>query len=214
MGDDGERPCIWVLAGTNGAGKSSIGGAAITAHGLHFFNPDEAARRLRAANPGLDAHKANSEAWEVGRGLLQRAIAQRKNYAFETTLGGATITGLLRQAAQAGLDVRIWYAGLDSPELHLARVQARVRKKGHDIGEDVIRARFDTSREHLIALLPHLAELYVYDNSRDRDPDDGLTPQPRLLLHCVGGRVVGPPDLAATPAWAKPIVAAALKLQR
>jgi hypothetical protein len=26
------------------------------------------------------------------------------------------------------------------------------------------------------------------------------------------GRIVGPPDLTATPAWAKPIVAAALEL--
>jgi hypothetical protein len=34
-----------------------------------------------------------------------------------------------------------------------------------------------------------------------------------LVLQMEGGRIVGPSDLSATPGWAKPIVAAALKLQ-
>ena len=33
---------IYVLAGCNGAGKSSIGGAALRDSGVEFFNPDEA----------------------------------------------------------------------------------------------------------------------------------------------------------------------------
>jgi hypothetical protein len=33
-----------------------------------------------------------------------------------------------------------------------------------------------------------------------------------LVLHMDRGRIVGPSDLASTPAWAKPIVAAALEL--
>ena len=45
-------PRIYVLAGTNGAGKSSIGGAMIREAGSEYFNPDEAARRIRAANLG------------------------------------------------------------------------------------------------------------------------------------------------------------------
>jgi predicted ABC-type ATPase len=44
-------PVIYVLAGVNGAGKSSIGGAAIRENGAEYFNPDEAARRIADANP-------------------------------------------------------------------------------------------------------------------------------------------------------------------
>jgi predicted ABC-type ATPase len=46
-----EVPCIYVLAGTNGAGKSSVGGAAIREKGADYFNPDEATRRIRSTNP-------------------------------------------------------------------------------------------------------------------------------------------------------------------
>ena len=38
------RPCILVLAGVNGAGKSSVGGALLAEHGLAWFNPDSYAR--------------------------------------------------------------------------------------------------------------------------------------------------------------------------
>ena len=53
---------IWVLAGTNGAGKSSIGGAMIRAAGADYFNPDEAARRIQDANPGTSISDAKTNA--------------------------------------------------------------------------------------------------------------------------------------------------------
>ncbi len=75
-------PRIYVLAGVNGAGKSSIGGAAVRACGGEYFNPDEAARQLLAANPKLTQTDANSTAWKHGRRLLERAIAERLTFAF------------------------------------------------------------------------------------------------------------------------------------
>jgi predicted ABC-type ATPase len=202
---------IYVLAGTNGAGKSSIGGEALREAGVEFFNPDEAARRIRVAQPDLTQTEANSAAWHQGRRLLETAIGNQLDFAFETTLGGETITELLERAAEAGLEVRIWYAGLDGPPLHLERVRQRVAKGGHDIPEADVRRRYDQSRLNLIRLLPRLAELRVYDNSAEGDPDAGRVPAPRLLLHWRSGRIVSPRDFSATPEWAKPILAAAMK---
>jgi predicted ABC-type ATPase len=209
---DGPRaPRIYVLAGTNGAGKSSIAGAMLLRQRVEYFNPDEAARRIRAANPGISQTQANGAAWHEGKRLLERAIAERLDFAFETTLGGRTITALLERAAARGFEVRIWYVALNGPELHIARVRARVAKGGHDIPEPRIRERYDASRLNLIRLLPSLSELWVYDNSKDADPDAGVAPEPRLVLHVRHGAVVGPRDLARTPEWAKAIVAAVIK---
>ena len=121
-----DPPCIYVLAGTNGAGKSSIAGARFRESGSDYFNPDEAARRVLAANPGLGLDEANSAAWHHGRRLLERTIAARLTFACETTLGGNTITALLGEALSAEIDVRIWYVGLDTVERHIARVRRRV----------------------------------------------------------------------------------------
>jgi predicted ABC-type ATPase len=201
-----QRPCIWVLAGTNGAGKSSIGGALLRESGGDYFNPDEVARALRTRAPKLTQTEANALAWQLGVKQLGRAIHEGLDYFMETTLGGSTITELLEQALEAGHDVRVWYVGLRDVELHLARVAARVQDGGHDIPEADIRRRFDRSRLNLIALLPQLAELKLYDNSLEASPARGRAPQPKLVLSWQEARIIAPKDLSKTPGWAKPIV--------
>ena len=205
-------PRIYVLAGVNGAGKSSVGGAAFRSFGADYYNPDEAARALMAAHPGLEQAQANSAAWHRGRRLLERAIAEGLDYAFETTLGASTMPRLLSEAADKGIEVYVWYAGLATPELHLARVRSRVRRGGHDIPETDIRRRYEHSRLNLVQLLPKLAALRLYDNSAEADPAAGHTPRPVLVLHVERRKILNPRDLARAPDWAKPIVAAAMKL--
>jgi predicted ABC-type ATPase len=199
------------LAGANGAGKSSIAGAMVRRAGGDYFDPDEAARRIRAANVRITQEDANSAAWLEGTRLLRRAIAERLNFAFETTLGGRTITALLEEAALNGALVYVWYAGLTSPDLHVARVRERVARGGHAIREETIRRRYDSSRLNLIRLLPHLAELRLYDNSEEANPQHGIAPEPALLLHSSNGAVVSMRRLRDIPSWAKPIVAVALR---
>lgn len=206
-----EPPRIYVLAGVNGAGKSSVGGAALRETGADYFNPDEATRRILGAQPGLSLDEANSRAWLEGKRLLERAIHEHLDFAFETTLGGNTMTQLLETALAKGLEVRVWFVGLESPELHVKRVRAHVAKGGHDIPEATIRERFDRSRLNLIRLLPHLTELRVFDNSSEGDPARGRRPRTRLLLHCVMGVVQETCALDEVPGWAKPIVASALR---
>lgn len=205
------RPVLFVLAGVNGAGKSSIGGYLLQRAGLDWFNPDTFARELVAA--GLEQTEANGLAWQEGMRRLDEALAAGRAYAFETTLGGDTVAARLADAA-CSHDVMVWYCGLASPEHHLARVKARVAVGGHDIPEAKIRERWIRSRENLIALMPCLAALQVWDNSAEVAPGEPI-PDPCLLLRVEGRRVTWPQNLAglqATPEWAKPLVEAALAL--
>jgi predicted ABC-type ATPase len=211
----GHRPVLYVLAGVNGAGKSSIGGQLLRQRGLEYFNPDEFARAL-ASQAGHSIEQSNAEAWLFGKERLERAIAEGRNHAFETTLGGNTIPQLIRDAADAGHRVVVWYCGLTSAELHVERVRQRVAAGGHDIPEAMIHRRWRRSRENLIALMPRLADLRVFDNSRPRDPQTGNLPPPIEVLRLRQGRVAYPPPdrLTNTPEWARPIVEAALQLER
>src|SRR5205814_8785490 len=127
---------IDVIAGVNGSGKSSIGGAAFRENGGEYYNPDEVARKLMAANPTLTQVDANTAAWDQGVKLLKRAIAERKDFVFETTLGANTIPRLLAQAASQGIEIYIWDVGLSSAELHSERVLSRMRRAVHDIPDD------------------------------------------------------------------------------
>ena len=200
---------ILVLAGVNGAGKSSLLGMMLAKDGATWFNPDAFTRQLVERGWPLD--EANATAWQEGTRRLRAAMADDVDYAFETTLGANTIPALLREAS-ARHEVSIWFCGLENVELHLQRVAERVANGGHDIPEGKIRQRFDSSRMNLVELLPHLTALHVYDNSRPADADGQV--EPLLVLEVERGQILCPAtqeEFAQVPEWAKPIVWAALK---
>jgi len=207
------RPVLYVLAGVNGAGKSSIGGHLLEREGLTWFNPDTFARQLKAAT-GCDQETANAQAWQESMRRLEDAIARGANHAFETTLGGTSVTAKILQATKTHA-VLIWFCGLSSPELHIARVAARVTAGGHPIPEEKIRERYPLAQMNLIKLMPHAAYIKVYDNSAEAAAD-GTVPDPALVFEMENGRIISPaPDdlnaLQRAPEWTKPILEAALR---
>jgi len=206
------RPVLFVLAGVNGAGKSSIGGHLIEQQRVTWFDPDAFARELIASS-GCDQATANAHAWRESLRRLDEALAGGYSHAFETTLGGRTVAARIATATQTH-DVIMWFCGLALPELHVARVRARVAAGGHDIPEARIRDRFPRALRNLIALMPSLAHLQVYDNTAEVDAGSPI-PDPALVLEMRDGRLVWPGTddvdaLRRTPDWAKPLMEAAL----
>ena len=118
----------------------------------------------------------------------------------------------LHQAIKAGLKIYIWYVGLASPELHIARVRARVGRGGHEIPEAKIRERYPKSLANLVSFIGVAAQVHLFDNSAESA--NGL-PQTMRVFRMRGERIIEP-DLETlmvqTPNWAKPVVAAAVKV--
>lgn len=206
------RGRIVVAAGTNGAGKSVIAGEFLAARAEGaYFNPDLAAKAMMDRD-GLALAEANARAWNLGFELLNRSIERNQDFSFETTLGGNSITQALMRAAACGLEVLIFYVGLDSLERHIDRVAARVIRGGHAIAANKIRERYPKSLANLIKLLACASEVRVYDNSAESE--DGR-PRARLVFSMSQKRIVKPAldELIATaPEWSKPIVAAAIRI--
>lgn len=203
---------ITVLAGVNGAGKSSILGMSYENKGAYYFNPDEAARILLQKRTVTDQIVANSRAWEIGYQRLNTAIDLDENFAFETTLGGNKIFQALMRAVTLQREVQVSFVGLATPELHIQRVAERVNRGGHPIDEAKIRERWETSRANMVELIASCHSASVFDNSL---PLIGGKPQTVCLFRMQQGVfLTGPtPDM---PEWAKPLAAAAMKraLQR
>lgn len=206
------RGRIVVAAGANGAGKSVVAGEFLAARAAgSYFNPDLAAKAI-VARDSLTLAEANARAWNLGFELLNRSIERNEDFSFETTLGGNSMTQALMRAAASGLDVLIFYVGLDSPERHIARVAARVMRGGHPITAEKIRERYPKSLANLIKLLGCASEVRVYDNSAESE--DG-SPRVRLVFSMSQQRIVKPrlDELVATaPDWSKPVVAAAIRI--
>ena len=88
------------------------------------------------------------------------------------------MTNLLFEALDSGLEVAVFFVGLVSADLHLARVRSRVVAGGHDIPEAKVLQRYTSSIANLVRLAPRLTELRVFDNSADADPKVGQRPRP------------------------------------
>lgn len=197
---------ITIIAGVNGAGKSSVAGASIRLAAGEYFNPDEVARQLQSEDTSLSVYDANSKAWKIGYDQLVYAIKQDIDYTYETTLGGNSITQRLQEAIESGVQVRIFYVGLSSPELHIERVKYRVSKGGHDISEEKIRERYVSSIHNMMRLLPGCEQVVVYDNST---PMNENQPELKKLFTVNAGRITIVERMM--PLWAKPLAATGLK---
>jgi predicted ABC-type ATPase len=155
--------CV-IVAGPNGAGKTTFAREYLPkdAAVVNFVNADLIAGGLSPFRPELAALAAGRLVLKE----LDRLVAARADFAFESTLSGTGYAQRLRRWKAAGYRIEIVYLRVTSPHLSLRRIAARVRQGGHDVpARDVLR-RFDRSRRNFETVYRPLADAWaVYDNS-------------------------------------------------
>ncbi len=136
------RPLMTVLAGTNGAGKSTI--TSVFLQHLYLgevIDADAIAKEINPASP----EKAN---WAAGREVIKRVekcIHTQRGFSVETTLAGGNAVRQMQTAKNHGFEITLYYVALSDVELHVSRVATRVQASGHSIPEQVIRNRYARS---------------------------------------------------------------------
>lgn len=171
------RPRCIIVAGPNGAGKTTFAREylPIVAGVTRFANVDLIAQGLSPFNPDLAAAAA-------GRVMLReisRLSAAMVDFALESTLSGGGYARQIVEWKKLGYRIAIVYLALESPELALRRISARVRQGGHNVPRaDVVR-RFERSRDQFDRVYRPLADDWaVHDNS---------CAEPKLLEPAVTG---------------------------
>jgi len=99
---------------------------------------------------------------------ISACTARGESFAFETTLSGRGYLRHIREWQRVGYHVILFFLGLPTPEVAIARVAERVRQGGHDIPEAVIRRRFVTGKANLDRYYRVTVDAWaLYDNSGD-----------------------------------------------
>jgi predicted ABC-type ATPase len=127
-----------------------------------FVNADIIAR-------GLSAFAPEKAALAAGRIMMQRLkglAAERRDFAFETTLASRSFAPWLKELQASGYQVHLLFLWLSSPELAVSRVAERVRAGGHHVPEPTIRRRYRAGLRNFFELYRPLADNWSFwDNS-------------------------------------------------
>ena len=91
---------------------------------------------------------------------------RNEDFGIETTLSTRSLRKTIRLAQARGYFVTVLYFWLNSPELAIERVRARVSTGGHGIPEDVIRRRYYMGLRYFFEDYRDLADRWILaDNS-------------------------------------------------
>jgi predicted ABC-type ATPase len=152
-------PTCWIIAGPNGAGKTTFALEYLpqVAGCTHFINADLIAAGLSPLAPERELLAAS----RLFLREIEERIADREDFAFETTLAGRTYLRLVERLRADGWRVELIYLALPSVLMSKLRVAERVAHGGHNIPVVDIERRFPRSLRHLLNDFSHRVDTCI-----------------------------------------------------
>lgn len=191
-------PTLVLLAGPNGAGKSTLYETRVAPR---FAGPFINADLIQRDELGDPSPAASYRAAEIASRRRAEFIAQGRDFVTETVFSHISKLELIDDAQAGGFTVVVMHVGVDSPDISVARVSARVDEGGHVVPEEKIRARYARGGALIRQAILKADRGMVYDNS-------SLNAPPTQCLIFARRRLVSSRPLL--PAWIRTIYGADL----
>ncbi len=150
-----------VLAGVNGAGKSTFYSSTNKFSEFKKINLDDVVREIGNWRNAADIVKAG----KIVISNINEYFREGVSFSQETTLCGKSILNNIEKARQLGYVIEMHYVGVDSADIAKNRVANRVANGGHGISEEDIERRYIESFENLKFVLPECDLVALYDNT-------------------------------------------------
>jgi predicted ABC-type ATPase len=159
-------PRLYIIAGCNGAGKTTASYTILPdmLNCDEFVNSDEIAKRLSPNKPEESAIRASRLMME----RIEELIDKGATFGVETTLATRTLVRVIAEAQKKGYIVTLVFFWLKMPELAVERVKLRVEAGGHYVPEVTIRRRYDVGIRNLFNLYIPVCDYWIMiDNSNN-----------------------------------------------
>lgn len=162
-----DRPVLWIVAGSNGSGKSTFynrtdvegwGGS------IWIINPDLLTQTI-VEREEMPIAEANLAAVERIERWLDTSIETYQTIGVETVLSSPKYRRLVEKARQRGFLVKMIYVTLASDELQLRRIKQRVAEGGHDVPAAKVTDRRRRSFAELAWFARHVDQCTIFENS-------------------------------------------------
>lgn len=152
---------LWLLAGGNGAGKTTFYTTQLKPLNLPFVNADNIARELFPLNPEEHSYQAASIAEEIRNRLLEEG----KTFCFETVFSHPSKIDFLAKAKALNYQIILVFIHLQATELNKARISQRIESGGHAVPDDKVQNRIPRTLDNIKIALQLADHCYLLDNS-------------------------------------------------
>ncbi len=157
---------LWILAGGNGAGKSTFYRTQLAPLGLPFINADILAKELYPQSPEEHSYDAAKLATEMRFQLLHEG----RSFCFETVFSHPSKIDFVAQAKALGYEIILVFIHLDTVSLNQARVAQRMSEGGHNVPDEKVASRIPRLLKNIKKTLPLCDQVRVLNNSRIDSP--------------------------------------------
>lgn len=160
---DRKTPVLHLLAGINGAGKTTFYYQQIKRPNLSFINADEIQKQRwpdETNNP-----QRSYEAAKIAAEQRAEHIRNGKSFVAETVFSHPSKLKLISEAQENGFNVALYHIHVATPELAQKRVSNRAQTGGHDVPGDKIKERFPRTLAYLQDAVKMANRTMVFDNS-------------------------------------------------
>lgn len=185
---------LWLLAGGNGAGKSTFYKTRLQPLGLPFVNADMIAKELYPDAPEEHSYDAAIIAEDMRYRLLQEG----RSFCFETVFSHPSKIDFVAHAKALGYQIILIFIHLESADLNIARISQRLESGGHNVPDEKVEQRIPRLLKHIKTVIPLCDHVRILDNSSARNPF-----MPIMIIRDGAVEV----QQSNVPAWAEEFVA-------
>ncbi len=196
-------PSLYIITGSNGAGKSTAGAGYLLPEDLRnsypVFDGDKLFEQKRkelystVAPVPKEARKLAGE-WLIDHfeSLVKKALDNNDHFAYEGHFREESSWNLIRRFKDHGYKIHLVFLGLRDQELSQLRVVKRAEFGGHHVPAYEIDLNFEGNLVKLNEHFDLIDHLGILDTSGQ---------EPKFLLHLEYGEVIGRAPLDELPSW-------------
>lgn len=195
-------PALYIITGSNGAGKSTIGPDYLPPYiqqSCNVFDGDKLfiEKQRDLWKGGIRVHKeikklAFAFVEETFNSLVETAISEKRNFAYEGHFTNQTTWDIPKRFRKEGYEIHMIFFGLTNVDLSQLRVVARTKEGGHYVDPLTLTSNFYGNLEKLNQYYSIFNTLEIVDTSETEH---------RVLSVFVNGEVLSAIASVLLPEW-------------
>ena len=169
-----DNPQLLIIAGGNGAGKSTFS-KDLSSVDAFIFDADKEIAKIEERYPGLPAESISYAVDQYFLDCVDSALTNSRDFTIETNFRDAGLMNIVNRFQENGYTISMVYLGLSDIQQSMDRVTARVAGGGHFVDTDSIRYNFEEGLKNLVYFADR------FDNVEFIDASGGLNELKSLL---------------------------------